>query len=129
MRRSRSSFACLDGERFFVRCLLPVTVEGYGAWCVGVWIEVSKADYTHVRAVWDDPERYPALRFTGVAANNLSEELELPLKLGTKVQLHVADPNTPPRVEAPKTGALAACLSQTWPKADFESYAIKRGFL
>jgi hypothetical protein len=123
------SFACLDGERFFVRCLLPLQVESYGPWCVGVSIEVSKADYTHVRAVWDDPELYPTLRFAGVAANDLSEELDLPLKLGSQVQLHVTDPDTPPRIESPNAGALAKRISQTWAKAEFESYAIKRGFL
>jgi hypothetical protein len=39
------NFASLDGTRFFVRCLFPIPVASYRAWCVGVWVEVAKADY------------------------------------------------------------------------------------
>jgi hypothetical protein len=123
------NFASLDGARFFVRCLLPVPVEGYGTWSVGVWIEVAKSDYELVRTTWDDPERYPTVRFSGVVANNIANELDLPLPAGTRVQLHVPDPDAPPKVEAPATGELADLLSKTWPKAAFEEYAVARGYL
>jgi hypothetical protein len=123
------SFASLDGERFFVRCLLPVPVEDYGTWSVGAWIEVAKADYDHIRKVWDDPEQYPALRFSGVVANDVVTNLDLPVPRGTRVQLHVTNPDAPPAVEAPATGELADLLSKTWPKGEFEAYAVARGFL
>jgi len=125
----RRNFASLDGERFFVRCLLPVPVEQYGPWCVGMWIEVSKFDYDQVRSAWDDPERYPTLRFTGVVANDAGADLDLPIGRGSKVQLHVPDPDSPPHVEAPTTGELAELLTKTWSKAAFEEYAVARGFL
>lgn len=123
------SFASLDDARFFVRCLLPLPVTGYGSWCVGFWIEVTRSDFRHVREVWDDPERYPGLRFSGAAANDLATELDLPIPRGMPLQLHVPDPSTPPMVEAPPHGALADLLTRQWPQDDFEQYAVARGFL
>lgn len=125
----RRNFASLDGERFFVRCLLPVPVEGYGTWCVGLWIEVAKSDYDQVSKAWDDPEQYRTLRFVGVVANDVGADLDLPVSPGSKVQLHVPDTGSVPRIEAPATGELADLLSRRWSKASFEEYAIARGFL
>lgn len=125
----RRNFASLDGERFFLRCLLPVPVEGYGAWCVGLWVEVSKADYDRVWKAWDNPQAYPKLHFPGVVANDVGADLDLPVAPGTEVQLHVPDPDAPPKVEAPVTGELADLLSKTWSRAAFEAYAVARGFL
>ena len=123
------NLASLDGARFFVRCLLPVPVEGYGPWRIGVWVEVSRSDFDHIRNVWDEPGEYGALRFSGRISNDVEADLELPVRLGTEVQLHVPDSETPPTVKAPASGALATLMSKTWPKADFEEYAVARGFL
>ncbi|MBX3221372.1 MAG: DUF2199 domain-containing protein [Labilithrix sp.] len=125
----RRNFASLDGKRFFVRCLLPVPVEDYGTWSVGLWIEVSKPDYDHIEESWDDPLSYPNLRFGGMVANDLGADLGLPVRAGCKVQLHVPAPDSPPRVLAPATGDLAALLSNAWTKPAFEAYAVARGFL
>ncbi|HTU63085.1 MAG TPA: DUF2199 domain-containing protein, partial [Polyangiales bacterium] len=124
-----NSFAELDGERCFVRCLLTIPVEHYGTWSVGIWHEVSSQDYAHIRKVWDDPELYPALRFFGVVANDVSQDLGLPMTLGATVQLHVVDPDEPPHIEAPQPGELADLLAQGWSQAAFEEYAVARGFL
>ncbi len=94
-------------------------------WRVGLWIEVEKSDYEHVSEVWDDAERYPAVRFAGSVANDLAADLALPVPLGSRAQVHVPDPDAPPQV----TGELAARLAKPWPKADFERYAVARGFL
>lgn len=125
----RRNFASLDGVRFFVRCLLPLPVEEYGDWSVGLWIEVERSVYDHVREVWDDPDQYPRLRFSGVVANDVAADLDLPVPLGSRVQLHVPDPNAPPKVEAPATGELAAPFLKLWSKSEFEEYAVARGFL
>ncbi len=125
----RRNFASLDGERFFVRALLPVPVEGYGTWSVGLWIEVSRADYDRILKASDDPGEYGSLRFSGVVANDVYADLDLPVRPGNEVQLHVPDTDAPPKVEAPATGELGALLSKTWPKAAFEDYAVARGFL
>lgn len=125
----RRNFASLDGVRFFVRCLLPVPVEEYGDWSVGIWIEVERSVYDHVRRVWDDPDQYPRVRFSGVVANDVAADLDLPVPLGSRVQLHVPDPNAPPKVEIPATGELADLLLKLRSKSAFEEYAVARGFL
>ena len=125
----RRNFASLDGTRFFVRCLMPVPIEQYGPWCIGMWIEVAKSDYDKVWKAWDDAELYPKLRFTGVIANDVGADLDLPITKGSKVRVHVPDPDSPPRIEPPPGGELGELLTKTWPKAEFEEYAAARGFL
>jgi len=41
----------------------------------------------------------------------------------------VPNPDSPPRIAPPETGALADLLSKSWSKAAFEQYAIARSFL
>jgi hypothetical protein len=123
------SFCSLDGERFFVRCLLPIPVEGYRQWTIGLWLEVARAEHDRAAAVWDDPERYPALRFSGVIANDVRADLDLPIALGSKVEVAVRDADAAPFVAAARRKPLQQLLSATWSKADFEKYAVERGFL
>lgn len=125
----QKSLATLDGQRFFVRCLLPIPVEEYGPWCVGTWIEVEASVYEQILTSWDDADSYPTLRFTGKIANDVSAELELPVALGTTVSLHVPEPGSLPSVEAPASGEIAELLTKPWSKAAFEEYAVARGFL
>lgn len=125
----RRNFASLDGNRFFVRCLLPIPVEGYASWNVGLWIEVSRGDYDRIAKVWDDPSHYPSLRFTGLVANDVHANLDIPVPPGSEIQLHVRDVNSPPMVEGPASGPLRDLLSRKWPKDSFEQYAVARGFL
>jgi hypothetical protein len=124
------SFVILDRERFFVRCLLPIAVEGYDTWSVGLWIEVSRTDFEHVYSAWDDAAAYPTLRFTGSLANDVATDLGLPLPPGTMLRLHVRAPDEPPQVAglAP-TGELPPALTETWSRAAFEELAVARGLL
>lgn len=123
------AFASLDDNRSFVRCLLPVPVEGYDVWSIEVWVEVSRADFNEAWKVWDHPRRYRGLRFTGVLASDIATDLGLPVPQRAEVTLHVTDPKALPKVEAPATGDLAELLSRPWPPADFEAYAVARAFL
>lgn len=124
----RRDFAALDGKRFFVRGLLPVPVESYGAWCVSLWVEVSRADHDRALAAWDDPAAYPTLRVSGALANDVGAELDLPVPAGTEVQLHVTDPEALPGISALGGGELPG-LSELWARTSFEAYAVARGFL
>jgi hypothetical protein len=123
------SFVTLDDTRFFVRCLLPVPVEGYGAWCFGLWIEVTKEDYAHVREVWNEPTEYAALRFAGKLANDLAADVKLPIARGAPVDVHVPDPDEGPRVHASRDRYVTELLARKWPRDEFETYAVRRGFL
>lgn len=121
--------ATLDGARFFVRCLLPIPVEHYGTWCVGVWVEVSKLDHDRVIEANGSPPSVERTRYSGAIANDLASELELPLALGSRVEWHFAEVHEPPRIAAPAEGDVAKLLSTPWSKSAFESYAVARGFL
>lgn len=123
------SFARLDGERCFVRCLLPIPVEEYGHWSVGVWVEVSSADFERCRTAWDDPQLYAQLRFSGTLANDVEADLELAAPIGAEVVVEVPDPEAVPRIGAASPGPLSALLTRPWPKLTFEAYAVSRGFL
>lgn len=125
----RHNFVSLDGERFFVRCLLPVRVEGYGTWCVGMWVEVSKPDYERAWEAWDDPKHYEDLQFAGTVANSIATALDLPICVGAKVDVHVSDAEGIPMIRASGEETVVAILSKEWPKPEFEEYAVARGFL
>lgn len=122
------AFATLDEQRFFVRCLLPLSVAHYDAWNIGVWVEVSGADWKRIRHVWDEPE-YAQLQFEGEVANDLEKDLGLPAPVGTRVGLHVTDADAPPFVKGPRRGALGRLLNERWTRRRFESFAVARGFL
>jgi hypothetical protein len=115
------AFASLDGKQFFVRCLVPVEVEGYPVWRAGVWMEVAAPDWQRIREVWDDLERYQRLTFSGAVANDVVGQIGLALEPGARVELHVVDPNEPP--------LLAAPVMPRWQREPFEQFMLARGFL
>jgi hypothetical protein len=119
--------AVLGGERFFVRARLELPVEGYGAWTVGVWVEVRREDHARICAAWDDPEAYMKLHFAGTLANDVGKQLDLPVPAGVPVEVRPTELNEPPRICV--VGELAPLLSQRWSQQSFERYAVKRGFL
>lgn len=121
-------FAALDGKRFFVRCLLPIPVEHYGTWTLGVWIELSRNDFDTVLASWDKPDEWALLQCTGTLANS-GASLDLPIPLGSLVSVHGPNPDHPPYVGSSSDAQLSKLLSQTWPRESFEDYAINRGML
>ncbi len=123
------AFASLDDKKFYVRCLLPVPVEGYGDWNIGLWVEVSRVDFEHLVKVWDDPAEYSKVRFSGLLSNDVAAEIDLPIALGAKLELHVPDPDRPPMVMASSDAQIAELLRNTWPKSEFEAYAVAHGFL
>lgn len=94
-----------------------------------VWFEVSKANHDRLLEVWDRPDQYASVRFSGRVANDVQADLDLPVKLGSELQLHVPNTDAPPQVEAAMASELSELLSRTWAKAAFEEYAFARGFL
>lgn len=43
----------LDGNRFFVRGLLPLPIESQNDYCLGAWAEVSEEDFDRIEELWD----------------------------------------------------------------------------
>ena len=59
--------------RYFLRVLLPMPVRGEGEACAwGVWAEVSEADFSRTRELWDDPAQYDEPSFAATLANALT---------------------------------------------------------
>lgn len=127
--KSTRSFVTLDGERHFVRCLLPCRVEGYGDFCFGIWVEISPKEHRRIRAAWNEPADYAALRFSGTLANDVSSDVELAIPAKPSVSVEVRDPESGPFVVASSDRELSVLLARTWPRDSFESYAVRRGFL
>ena len=66
-------FAALDGERFFVRALLELPIDGEdGYFGYGAWVEVSREDVESLGELWHDEEAEEAGPFSGTLANELS---------------------------------------------------------
>jgi hypothetical protein len=125
----RESFVVLDDARFFVRCLLPIPVEHYGTWRIGLWIEVTRADHERIRACWSDAEAYPLLRFSGTVANDVATEMGFPVPLRLAVDLGVRDVDGCPVVVSAGEEDAEALLTQTWDREAFEAYAVDQGYL
>jgi hypothetical protein len=123
------NFVSLDGKRYFVRCLLPLPVEGYSPWCVGLWVEVSSMDFARARLAWDDEQSYSNLRFSGILANDVGAALNVSVPIGEHVTVVVHAPDKLPSVTSGETGPVAEVMRRAWPKGEFETFAIGRGFL
>jgi hypothetical protein len=84
----------LDGERMFLRGLLPLPVHGRSRrYCIGVWAEVSRDVFARVRALWSDPAQSDEPRMPAVLANELPL---VPSSLGLPVAIQLTGPKTRP---------------------------------
>ena len=62
----------IDRERFFIRGLLPMPVNGrMQAYRIGMWAEVSVEVYRRIYQLWSDPSQADEPHLHGVAANQL----------------------------------------------------------
>lgn len=84
----------LDGERFFLRGLLPLPVNGQSRrYCIGVWAEVSRDVFTRVNELWTDPAQASEPQMPAVLANALPL---VPNTLGLSVAIQLTGPKTRP---------------------------------
>jgi hypothetical protein len=84
----------IDGERFFVRGVLPIPVQGRDlpySW--GVWAEVNKESFDRILALWSDENQASEPPLQGTLAN------EIPLfegTLGLPLKIRLTGPTTRP---------------------------------
>lgn len=122
-RRARytTDFAVLDDQRFFVRGLLPVPLEGGEEFRYGVWLEVSELDFHRIRRAWRDPRAYEALRFQARLANAIrpwgDRTLGLPVEVGTR------QAGLRPYVVGSADPWLGALLRSGWDHATYQAIA------
>ena len=86
-----------EGERFFVRALLELPIEGEeGYFGYGSWIEVSPADFETLSGLWHDEDGWRSEPFAGTLANEL---LPYAFTEGLPVQIRLRDVKLLPLVE------------------------------
>jgi hypothetical protein len=62
-----------EGQRFFVRALLELPIEGEEAYFgYGAWVEVSADDFETLGELWHDEDGWRSGPFAGTLANELS---------------------------------------------------------
>lgn len=121
----QDDFIVLD-DRFFIRCMVPFAVENRSTWNVATWLEVNRTVAERFVAVWSDPVAYGALRFSGTIANDFGP-LSIPISVGAKVEAHVVQANFLPYVKSGE--GVSEFISNPWPAAAFERYAVEHDLL
>lgn len=92
--RENQDLCVLDGERFFIRALLPPPVTNRELpYNVGLWVEVSPKAFDRVYELWDDDTQADAPAFQAEIANNISLH---PSALGLVASLSLTGPTTRP---------------------------------
>ncbi len=90
-------FAALEGDRFFVRALLELPIDGEdGYFGYGTWVEVSREDAETLGELWHEEAGPEAGPFTGTLANDLSPYA---FTEGLPVRIHLRDVRLLPLVE------------------------------
>lgn len=94
----------------FVRCLLPVRLEGGHTITFGVWVGVSSDDLQRAWKVWWEPE-YADLELSGVLANALPG-VDV---LAAPVAVRVRDVEETPYVDSSSDALLSRVLTEEFP--------------
>ena len=121
------SFVVLDDKRYFVRCLIPLSVQNYGRWAPSIWVEVSTEEYQKVCACWEDENAYVQLRFEGKAANSL-RTWGLNLPVGVELTLGVRDSKESPNALSSTHSGVNKLMKQEWSQSRFDLYAVSITF-
>ena len=86
-----------DSERFFVRALLELPVEGEeGYFGYGAWIEVEPGAFEELVRLWHDADGWRSRPFAGTLANDLHPYA---FTEGLPVQIRLRDVKLLPLVE------------------------------
>ena len=86
----------LDGQRFFIRALLPLQVaERERPYNVGLWVEVSKTSFERVYELWDEDTQGEEPAFHAEVANDIPTH---PPARGLPASLSLTGPTTRPVV-------------------------------
>ena len=86
-----------DGERFFVRALLELPIDGEdGYFGYGTWVEVGRGDFDRLGELWHDDDGWRSEPFIGTLANEL---LPYAFTEGLPVRIRLRDVRLLPLVE------------------------------
>ncbi len=86
----------LDGERFFVRCTIPLPLRNSAqSYSIGAWAEISKRDFEKVEELWEEVEQAEEPTIEGVLANQIALTTG---SFGCLVAIHLVGPKTRPLI-------------------------------
>lgn len=92
--KTSSDIVRLDGERFFVRGILPLKVVGRELpYNLGVWVEVLPETFGRIYDRWDDEDQAQEPRLPGLLANSVPFH---PSTIGLPVAIQLTGPKSRP---------------------------------
>lgn len=96
--KETDDLASINWERYFVRAVLPLAVEGRGRpYRIGAWVEVEEKIFERIRALWSEAEQAQEPPFPAKLANDIP-----PFNAcGLEVKLQLAGPTTRPSIVVP----------------------------
>jgi hypothetical protein len=100
----------VPGVGAFVRCLLPVPLEGGYSLTFGIWLAINPRELQDTFRRWWEPQ-YVDLTLQGFLANDLPE-IGL---LGAPATATVIDPDATPYITGSPDEAVATALNREWP--------------
>jgi len=97
--KQSDDLASIGYDRFFVRCVLPLPVEGRAnPYSLGVWAEVTEQDFFKIIDLWNEPEQAQEPAFDATLQNRIPHLQET---CGLHVLLQLTGPKTRPRLTVP----------------------------
>ena len=86
----------LDGERLFVRCVIPLPVRGNSQdYSIGAWAEISQPDFDRIRELWKAVDQAQEPAMPGVLANHISLTTG---SFGCQIAVRLTGPTTRPHI-------------------------------
>ena len=94
--QENNDLCVLDGDRFFIRAVLPLAVSGRELpYNVGLWVEVSQRTFERVYALWDESGQANEPAFQANIANDIPSH---PPTSGLAATISLTGPTTRPMV-------------------------------
>ena len=91
-----SDLCIIEGKRFFIRALLPLLVKPQEyPYYIGLWVEVSQANFERVYQLWDSEDQICEPPFSAQIANEIPG---MDGSLGLRAELRLTGPATRPKI-------------------------------
>lgn len=94
--QANEDLCAIDGQRFFVRAVLPLAVEARDRpYNIGLWVEVELSAIKRIGELWKDPNQSDEPPFEVRISNAIPS---VDGSLGANASLHLTGPTTRPSV-------------------------------
>ena len=98
---ANEDLCAIDGKRFFLRAVLPLSVEAWtSAYNIGLWVELEHPAFMRVCELWNESCQTQEPPLTVHLANDIPSAEG---SLGAEAMLHLTGPTTRPLVKVSST--------------------------